>query len=292
MTLRHWFLAFGVAALVLGCGLWSGTTDAANNSAPSARGRQVELFEAIQNGDVDAKFIARSDRAARLFIANKTNEMLNVKLPEAFAGVPMPVAAQFGGGGGGRGGGGRGGGGGGGGGTQSVGGGLGGGGGGGGQFSVPPEEVAELNFAVVCLDHGLRDPSSSKPYKIVPAEEHIDRPAVIELLKAFGNGKLQHGAAQAAAWHLNNDLSWEELAAKRQGTKRNLRRPPYFNQDEMRAAVAYASEAQRLAALAEEEERAEKAVQAKSSEEASESEIEVDTDDSADFSESRSTAEE
>jgi hypothetical protein len=126
------------------------------------------------------------------------------------------------------------------------GGGLG-GGGGGGFFSVPPEQTAKINVNVVCLDHGLQNPSSSNPYKMVPAEEHLDRPAVIELLKAFGHGELHHGATQAAAWHLNNDLSWNELAAKLAGTRRSPSRPPYFSRDEIRAGMAYAAEATRLA---------------------------------------------
>ncbi len=230
----------------------------AATSDGSPTGAAVELFQAMDDGQVDVKFIAKSDRAARVLITNKTNQPLNVQLPAAFAGVP--VLAQFGGGGGrgggGFGGGGRGGGGfgGGGGGQQSVGGGLGGGGlgggglgGGGGVFSIPPEQTRKLNVAVVCLDHGLRDPSSSKPYKIVPAAQHINRPAVIELLIAFGRGELNHGAAQAAVWHLNNDLSWDELAAKKQGTRRSTSRPPYFSQDEIKAAMAYATEAHRLA---------------------------------------------
>jgi hypothetical protein len=215
----------------------------------------VEFFRAMDEGQIDAKFIAFNDRAARLIITNKLKQPVHLQLPEAFAGVP--VVAQFGGGGGGgrAGGGGGFGGGGTGGGQQSVGGGLGGGGGGlgggggGGFFSIPPEQSAKINVAVVCLDHGLQNPSSSNPYEIVPADEHLDRPAVIELLKAFGRGELQHGAAQAAAWHLNSDMSWNELAAKLQGTRRSLRRPPYFSRDEIQAGIAYASEAARLAAV-------------------------------------------
>jgi len=219
----------------------------------------VDLFQAMDEGQADVTFIAKNDRAARVLIKNNTDQPLHLKLPEAFAGVP--VLAQFGGGGGGFGGGGRGGGGGGfgggggGGGQQSVGGGFGGGGGGGGLgggggggiFSIPPEQTAKINVAVVCLDHGLRNPSSANKYTIVPAEAHLDRPAVIELLKAFGRGQLQHGAAQAAAWHLNNDLSWNQLAAKLQGTRRSPRRPPYFSRAEIQAGMAYASEAARLA---------------------------------------------
>ena len=110
--------------------------------------------------------------------------------------------------------------------------------------------TSKINLPVVCLDHGLRNPSSSKPYRMVPATEHIDNPAVIELLQAFGRGELQHGAAQAAAWHLNSDVSWQELAAKQQGTRRSLSRPPFFSEYELRAGMAYASEANRRAEYA------------------------------------------
>ena len=80
--------------------------------------KNVELFEGMHNGDLDVTIIAKSDHAGRVIIANKTGKPVNIKLPEAFAAVP--VVAQFGGGGGGgQGGGGFGGGGGGGGGQQS-----------------------------------------------------------------------------------------------------------------------------------------------------------------------------
>jgi hypothetical protein len=218
----------------------------------ASAGPVIDLFKASKNKQADVTFIAKNDHEARLIVKNNTAQPLTLKLPEAFAGVP--VAAQFGAGGGGAARGGGGGGfSGGGGGQQSVGGGGGGigggqqGGGGGGFFSVPPDKTVKINLPVVCLDHGLRDPSSSRPYKIVPIEDHIDRPAVIELLKAFGRGELQHDAVQAAAWHLNNDMSWQQLAAKQQGTRRTPNRTPYFTADAIRAGMAYANEASRLA---------------------------------------------
>jgi hypothetical protein len=224
-------------------------SDSETSKAPA---KSVEFFKAMDDGELEVKFIARNDHAARVLITNTTNQPLDIEMPEAFVGVP--VLAQIGGGG--FGGGGRGGGGGGlgggGGGQQSVGGGgLGGGGGGlgggGGQFSIPPEQTAKINVAVVCLDHGLRDPSSSRPYKIVPADVHIDKPEVIELLKAFGRGGLDHQSVQAAAWHLNNDLSWAQIAATLEGTRRSPSRPPYFSRKQIQAGLAYATEATRLA---------------------------------------------
>jgi hypothetical protein len=241
----------------------------------------TDLFQAIDNHQVDVKFIAKSDHDARVLVKNNTNQPLTLHMPEAFAGVP--ALAQFGGGGGGnRGGGGggrsssgRSGSSGGGGQQQSVGGGGqsgggGGGGGGGGFFNVAPDETAKIDVPVVCLNHGFREPNSSASYNMVRADEYLeDRPQVVELLKAFGNGGLDHQAVQAAAWHLNNDMSWDELKAQLQGTKRSHNRPPYFTAAELRAGMAYANSATTLAEqnadkyAQEKKDRAEKAAKTK-----------------------------
>lgn len=231
-------------------------------AAKPVAAKEVEMFAGMKSGELDVKIIARSDRDARVIIANKTNQPLNIKLPEAFAAVP--AAAQFGGGGGGGnfgGGGGGGGFGGGGGGQQSSGGGMGGMGGGGmggggGMFSIPAEDTVKLDVKTVCLDHGLRNPSSSKPYKIVPADSHVKNPAVVELLKAYGRGELEDGAAQAAAWNLNSNMPWDALAAKLTGTERNFNRSPYFSAGQIRAGMMYAQQAQRRAEEAAAEQRA------------------------------------
>jgi hypothetical protein len=221
----------------------------------------VDLFSGVNDGKIDLTFVARSSKEARVIITNKMKQPMTIRLPEAFAGVPVVAQRQGGGGGGNFGGGGVGGNQFGGGGlNQSIGGGFGGGGfggggfgggGGGGFFNIAPETTARLEVAVVCLDHGLRDPSSSKQYQMVPIAEHVKRPAVVELIKAFGRGELQHGAAQAATWHLNNDIPFAALAAKLQGTERSIVRPPYFSGQEIQAAMAYAGEAARRGQIAE-----------------------------------------
>lgn len=208
----------------------------------------LDLFDAIDQGKVDAKFVARSAAKGRLVLTNKTDEPVNVLVPDAFAGVP--VLRQFGGGGGGLGGGGGGGLGGGGGGGQSVGGGGGGGGrgGGGGAFNIAPERIERIDVPLLCLDHGLRDPSSSKPYEIRPIEDVVTSPALVEIVKAYANGELPRGASQAAAWHINSGVSWNELAAKLTGTKRNINRSPYFSRDEIQAAMAIVNRAETMTA--------------------------------------------
>ena len=243
-----------LSALLLAVGSFASFAYAADPNATVA-GAPVAFFDAVDDHQIDVKFIAKNDHEARVFIKNNTNQPINLKVPEAFAGVPL---AQFGGGGrgggGGFGGGNRGGGGGqqqsvgGGGGIGGGGGGGFGGGGGGGVFSVPPEQTAKVDVEVVCLDHGLRDPNSSAAYKMVRADEFLEeRPAVVELLKAFGRGELKHNAVQAAAWNLNSGRSWDQLASQLTGTRRSSSRAPYFTPDEIREGMTYANAATRLA---------------------------------------------
>lgn len=253
----NWFAAstkcLGIAVLVGLLALPAAAVDRRRTGGRPQRGsaqvsgRTVELFQGIETGEIEVRFIAKNDRAANVFIANKTKEPLTIELPAAFAGVP--VLAQVGGGGGGFGGGGSssssGG-------SQSLGGGGGGGfgGGGGGFFNVAPEKVGLLQIDCLCLDHGKPDPTPHIPYEIRPIESVVQQQSVIELIKAFGTGRLSHSAAQAAVWHLNNGVTWEELARKRGPRRYALRpKPPYFSPAELRLAFQLASEAVRRAGL-------------------------------------------
>lgn len=245
----NWHLTLGLLlgtflAMPLSAAEPDSEPEASSDASPVAAAQEtpVDLFDAIDQGLVDVKFVARSAAKGRLVMTNKTKEPVNVLVPEAFAGVP--TLRQFGGGGGG--GGGLGGGGGGG---QSVGGGGGGGGrggGGGGAFNIAPEDIGRLDVPLLCLDHGLRDPSSNKPYEIRPIEDVVKSPALVEIVKAYANGELPRGASQAAAWNINSQVSWDELAAKLTGTKRNINRSPYFSRDEIQAAMAIVKRAETM----------------------------------------------
>lgn len=190
---------------------------------------QTKLFEAMEQGLIDVKITTHSAFDAKVTVRNKSGVHLLVELPETFAAVPV---AQFGddfggggGGGGGRGsrGGGRGGGGGGGGQNQSSGGGFGGGGGGGmggmggggGGWSLPPEKILRQDVKTVCLEHGKKEPKRHINYVVRPLETVTDKPEVHKICALVGNRAVNQDAAQAAVWHYNNGLTWEELANKR-----------------------------------------------------------------------------
>lgn len=205
----------------------------------------VSLFDGIEQKTVEAKYIAKNSKGGNLLITNTTDSPLTIEMPKAFAAVQ--VLKQVGGGGGGNDGGGNVGGGGGqsvGGGAGGGGGGLGGGGGGGGFFSVPAEKTAKIKIKTVCLEHGKAEPRPKMTYEIMPLEKYTSNTALQELLKGYGSSrkKINHSAVQAAAWHLTDDMSWRELAAKKID---HLGRPdePYFKIQELRFAQSLVTRA-------------------------------------------------
>jgi len=99
---------------------------------------------------------------------------------------------------------------------------------------------------LVCLNHGLREPSSSKPYEIRPLEDVVDSPALVEIVKAYAKGQLPYGASQAAVWNINSEVSWNDLASKLTGTVRSFVREPYFSNAEIRTAMAIVNRAEAM----------------------------------------------
>ena len=205
----------------------------------------VELFEGMEAGLVDAKFVALGTDRANVILKNKSDKPLHIRLPEAFAGVPI-LGQGFGGQGGGGGFGGQGGGQGGGGGGQALGGGggqggggFGGGGqggGGGGFLRVAPERQRKVAVQTVCLEHGKPDPQPKMEYKIVPLDTVTKNASVHLLCKGLGNKQLSQNVAQAVAWHLMDDMSWEELAAKNKVESKYTGNVSWFSQAELKQA--------------------------------------------------------
>ena len=222
-------------------GLLCGTAAAGNKRSLPAKNlkfdpsaEQVDLFEGLDAGDLSARLIPKDSKGGNLLIENKSDEPLTVKMPSGFVGVHvfkqiggmggMGMGGGMGGMGGGMGGmgGGMGGGqmmgGGMGGGMGGMGGGMGGMGGGmggmggGGFFSIPPETVARVPYCSVCLEHGKAEPSPRMNYEIRPVDEVVENETLEALINLVGTGRLDEDVAQAAAWHLTDEMSWTELA--------------------------------------------------------------------------------
>ena len=242
-------LVFGIQTLVVGS-LQADRPLKKTKFDPDAE--RIEMFEGMESGDIQVKPIAQDAEHGKLLLTNMTDEPLTVKVPSSF--VVVPVSAQYGGGGGagGLGGGGAGGGGGqqaaggGAGGAGGAGGGYGGGGGaggGGGFFSVPPKKTLAVEYGSVCLEYGKPEPKSRIPYKVIPVEQFTENPVLVALIDLVGTGRIRNAAAQAAAWNVSSEMSWQELASKKYD-RIGAPDTPFFSLAQLRAA-------QQIVALAE-----------------------------------------
>jgi hypothetical protein len=195
----------------------------------------VDLFDGMDQGKFDVRLVAQNPHDGRIFITNKTDKPLTVSIPKGLVGVH--VLAQpglnfgnpgnlFGQGNGGlnaqngQGQNGL---------AQSVGGnanpignnngfpggntGLPGAGNGNnpGFFSIPPEKTVQLAFNSVCLNYGRREPHAGMKYRLVKAETVTTDPVLQQLLEDY-SPRTNRAVQQAAAWHLANGLSWEQIA--------------------------------------------------------------------------------
>jgi hypothetical protein len=248
----HWACRLAMfAAVVLPVATSAGAerVQVASNGSNSQDKESVDLFDAMKSGEIAVKFVAHNSREGQLLITNKADQPLTVKLPDAFAAVPVLAQAvnaaagnngnhksynnnnnnnqnQGLGGGGGIGGGGY--------------------GGGGGAFDVPPEKTAKIKLETVCLEHGKKEPNARVPYEIRPIESFTSDANVQELCKILGGGQVSQRAAQAAAWHLADHMSWEQLMDKKihhliGGDE------VYFSRDEILAAMQITDRAMKSA---------------------------------------------
>ena len=245
----------------------------------------IELFDAMSSGDIEVVIKTKDASESNLIVTNNSNRHLAINMPPAFAAVPV-LKQQFGGGGGQFGGGGRGGqfGGGGFGGGQGIGGGFGGGLGGGGfggggfggggrggiggagapfnvlpggvgaaVFNIPPGRDSKLTIQTVCLEHGKPNPRPRMNYTIAPIETLNSDPAITELCKMLANDEVTQNIAQAAAWNVADELSWDFLLTKNRVERMDGYYERFFSRDELAMAQRVVTETQTRAEAIEEE---------------------------------------
>lgn len=191
----------------------------------------VGLFEAAESGQISVRVVPRDQFESHVFVTNKTKQPLTVKVPEAVVGVHvhqqfLPPGGILGPNIGST--------------TTSQGSGAGqaiGGtmspfgsnvtgqsgpnsffpGSGSNFFSIPPEQIVQLELNSVCLEHGKPDPHPKMTYALQRVEHFAKNDQLHALLAGYHPKKIDRAAMQAAAWHLLSDLQWEQLAALRDG---------------------------------------------------------------------------
>lgn len=231
---KVWFSLVAVLTFSLAAHAWAEPRGSKKDPVEQAN---VELFDAIKSGDIEVKVIAKDSSKGNVLIQNKTQKRLRIQLPEALAAAPVMAQVGFGNGinagnglNAGRQGGAA---------NQTLGVGFQGGvngnnflnGGnnrgpgnnvganpfafpGGGIFDVEPEQVRKIKMTAVCLEHGKRNPNSKIKYQLIPLESYTSNSQTLELVKMLDRGEIDQSSAQAAAWHLENGLTWEALAQK------------------------------------------------------------------------------
>ena len=196
--------------------------------------QEVDLFQAIADDQIEVGVIQGNMRAGKLFVKNKTDKPLSVRMPKAIG--TRPIMGQDVGGQ-----------------NQLLGGNMGMGMGGmgmggmgmGGMMNVPAEEVQAVKFQSLCLEYGKPEPKASVPYELCKIEECTQKPEVIAVVESLHN--LNQRSAQLAAWHLNNGISVEELASETV-LRGNGLRTPNFSQEEVAQGILIIRQARAYAA--------------------------------------------
>ncbi len=99
----------------------------------------------------------------------------------------------------------------------------------------------------MCVEHGKPNPRSIIKYELVRPEEVGVGPELQEVLIAARGGKLNRDVVQAAAWHLANDKTWDELGKMSTWVALNAR-APIFKSSELAAAKQLVAAAEKRVA--------------------------------------------
>lgn len=229
----------------------------------------IDLYAAINSGMIDAKVVARDAYHLRVFLRNAGTAAIRLQMPAVIAARPANVAAaqdpakqnlaqqnffnpgannggnNFGTGsqGGGK--------------TQAVSGATPFGitanasnnqQGPNNIFAIPPESTREFRVATVCVEHGKPNPRSMVKYELArPAEVGVG-PELADALVSYGRGESDQEAMQAAAWHLANGKTWDELRKMSRMAAVNAQSPVFTSQELAAARRLVEASQQRVAA--------------------------------------------
>jgi hypothetical protein len=260
-TTMQWLVRLGVCAAAAAIPVLAAASDRVKGASERIDPKQesVELFAGIEKGQLEAVLIPKDSSECRVMVKNLTDRPLNVLLPEAFAGVPVlaqqgvfaPNNANNANNA-----------------PQNLGGGFPnnnlqgnnnnnnffnmpgnnlfnvpnnnrinrGGNPFQPMFNIAAEKVGQFHLDCVCLDHGRPNPRPQIRYQIKPLASVTNKPEVRELCAMLGRGEVDQKAAQAAAWHFNNGMTWEQLKAKEVKIAMGRIREPYFTPKELAAA--------------------------------------------------------
>lgn len=82
------------------------------------------------------------------------------------------------------------------------------------QVTVPVGETIDLSIPAVCLNYGLPTPTPRDTFTLQDVDDYSSDPRVRKALRSLATLGTSHGVAQAAMWHVCNDLPFETMVAQ------------------------------------------------------------------------------
>ena len=116
-------------------------------------------------------------------------------------------------------------------------------GGGGGVFNIPAGKSGKISVKTVCLEEGKADPKHYIDYVVQPLEKLTTRPEIFEMVRMLANDEVAQPVAQAAAWNVENGISWNELLVKNRVEHMDGSYERYFHPNQLKFAVQVVTEA-------------------------------------------------
>ena len=80
-----------------------------------------------------------------------------------------------------------------------------------GLLNVPAGRTVRVRIPAVCLEHGRPDPGPRHAYELRPLESFSSDPRLKYILGLLATGHFSQRETQIAAWHVSSDMSWDEL---------------------------------------------------------------------------------
>src|SRR5437773_9318363 len=98
MTFSQFRVGCALVAIAIPVVVWAASP--ATTSKEEAPTKTVDLFAAMEAGEVEAVLYFKDSTEGMMTVKNNTGKPLTIKLPDAFAGVPILAQRGRGGGGG------------------------------------------------------------------------------------------------------------------------------------------------------------------------------------------------
>lgn len=98
-------------------------------------------------------------------------------------------------------------------------------------FTIPGKRKVMIALHSACAEHGKRPPISRMTYELKTLDKQVENKTLQRIIQGYDPLSTDPRAFQAIVWHLENGLSWEDLAQKTIKTAGQVE--PYFTRSQL-----------------------------------------------------------